>query len=74
MNWAVYAWFMSSIGILMLWLMGNKSKWGPIIGIVNQVLWTTYAIGVREWGLLPGVVVPFFVHIRNLRKWQREAA
>jgi hypothetical protein len=74
MNWTVYAWFLSGVGILFLWLMGNKSKWGPIIGLMNQLMWTIYAIGIKEWGLLPVTIIPVFIHIRNLQKWQKEAA
>jgi hypothetical protein len=56
----------------MLWLMGNKSKWGPRLGIANQVLWLVYAISIKEWGLIPGVVLYAAVHVRNLIQWERK--
>jgi len=65
------AWVLSFTSVLMLWLMGNKSKWGPRIGLANQVLWLVYAIMIEEYGLIPGVILYAFVHIRNLIKWNR---
>jgi len=64
------AWVLSIMSGLMLWLMGNKSKWGPRIGILNQILWSVYAIGLRQWGLFLGIAIYSFVHVRNLWKWE----
>ena len=65
------AWVLSATSALMLWLMGSGSKWGPRLGILNQVLWLVYAIGLEQWGLLPGIVLYALVHLRNLYKWER---
>lgn len=64
------AWILSFTSVIVLWLMGNKSKWGPRIGILNQILWIVYSISLREWGLLPGVIMYTIVHIRNLKRWE----
>ena len=64
------SWVISGTSALMLWVMGNKSVWGPRIGLMNQVLWLAYVIGTRQWGLLPGVIIYTVVHLRNLRKWK----
>jgi len=53
----------------MLWLMGSKNKWGPIVGLVNQVLWFIYAIQLEEWGLLVGITAFTVIHFRNARGW-----
>jgi hypothetical protein len=70
-NWRALTWVISGVSIVTLWLMGNKSKWGPALGIVNQAIWIVYVVGTKEWGLLAGVVIPLFVQVRNLRKWWR---
>ena len=64
------SWILSATSGLMLWLMGNKSKWGPRIGIINQVIWIVYCIGTKQWGLLPGVVLYTIIHIRNAVRWE----
>jgi hypothetical protein len=65
------AWILSAMSIAMLWMMGNKSKYGPILGLVNQVAWVWYAVSLEQWGLLPGVAGFTIVHIRNLYKWSK---
>ena len=66
------SWILSGTSILMLWLMGNKSKWGPAVGLLSQSLWFYYVAITEQWGLMPGVIVYTMVHIRNLRKWRSE--
>jgi hypothetical protein len=66
----VLAWVLSLTSGLMLWLMGNKSKWGPRVGIANQGLWIIYAVWLHQYGLLPGVAIYLVIHIRNAVKWR----
>jgi hypothetical protein len=65
----MFSWLLSITSGCMLWLMGNKFKWGPRLGLANQVLWIIYAIWLQQWGLLPGVVAYAVIHVRNLAKW-----
>lgn len=62
-------WFLSLISAAMLWQMGNKSIWGPRIGLAAQVFWLWFAISSESYGLIPGVAMFAVVHARNLRKW-----
>jgi len=64
-------WILSATSALMLWQMGNKSKWGPRLGIANQVLWIIYTVATEQWGLFPGVLLYAIIHIRNLRRWAK---
>jgi hypothetical protein len=66
-------WVLSITSCLMLWLMGNRSKWGPRVGILNQALWIIYAISIDQVGLLLGVLAYTVIHIRNCFKWERVA-
>jgi hypothetical protein len=68
------AWVLSGTSAVMLWLMGNKSKWGPRIGLANQVLWMIYAVYTEQWGLVPGIIIYAVVHVRNMAKWAGPAA
>jgi hypothetical protein len=69
-QWMSYV--LGATSCLMLWLMGNKSKYGPMVGIAVQGLWIIYAISLKQWGLIISAVAYTIVHIRNLRKWQKE--
>lgn len=65
-------WILSATSIAMLYLMGNKSKWGPLVGVTSQALWIYYVITTKQYGLVPGVLMFTAVHVRNLIKWSRE--
>jgi hypothetical protein len=56
----------------MLWLMGNRNKYAPLIGVANQILWFIYCIKTKQYGLLLGVAAYTIVHIRNSIKWLKK--
>lgn len=61
---------LSILTIIGMWLIGNKNRWDWIVGLVNQLLWISFAIIFKAWGLLPLSVVLIFVYTRNLYKWK----
>ena len=65
-------WLLSIMSVAMLWLMGNKSRWGPILGLVNQAAWIIYEVITHQWGLMAGTLCYTVVHIRNIIKWSKE--
>jgi hypothetical protein len=65
-------WLASATSLIMIWLMGNKSKWGPVMGLVSQLAWGAYALSAEAWGLAPAVIGFTIVHTRNLIKWMKE--
>jgi nicotinamide riboside transporter PnuC len=66
------SYLLSVLSLTSLWLMGNKSVWGIVIGLVNQILWIVYALMLKQYGLLIGVFAYTIIHIRNLKKWTKE--
>jgi nicotinamide riboside transporter PnuC len=52
--------------------MGDKTIWGPILGIINQVLWIAFVFLTKQWGLLLGVLLYTGVHARNLYFWLKQ--
>jgi hypothetical protein len=55
-----------------LWLIGNKNKAGFVLGLLNQILWTWYALTLKQYGLLVGVIAYTVIYIRNLIKWNKD--
>jgi hypothetical protein len=53
----ILSYVLSANSLISLWLVGNKNKAGFILGIVNQVLWVWYALMLKQYGLLIGVIV-----------------
>lgn len=67
-----FSYILSAVSLTSLWLMGNKNKLGIIVGLVGQILWLAYALMLKQYGLIIGVVAYTIIHVRNLLKWIRE--
>ena len=65
------SWLLSFLTILSLWLMGNKSIWGPIVGLVACIPWTIFTFVTKQWGLIPGNIAVAIVNARNLYLWTK---
>jgi 4-hydroxybenzoate polyprenyltransferase len=65
-------WVLSAVTILTMWLMGSKNVWGPRVSLFSQVLWCSYSIATKQYGLLPACTVLGIVAVRNIRKWNAD--
>ena len=72
MSTNTFSYILSALSLLSLWLMGNKNKLGIVVGLANQLLWVVYALMLKQYGLLIGVIAYTIIHIRNLVKWSKE--
>lgn len=54
-----------------LWLYGNKSKAGPIVGVFGQLIWAVFTAYSGQHGLWPCVITYTVIHARNWYKWSR---
>ena len=68
MSTNAFSYVLSALSLISLWLMGNKSVWGIIVGLLTQILWIIYALMLEQYGLLIGVVAYTVIHVRNLLK------
>jgi hypothetical protein len=68
-----YGMFLSSSSLIHMWLMGNKWKYAPLLGIVLQLCWAYYGVFIiNDYGFLIGSIGFTIVHIRNAIKWLGE--
>ena len=67
-----FSYLLSIISLVTLWLIGNKNKAGFVLGLLNQVLWIWYALMLKQYGLLVGVIAYAAIYIRNLIKWSKD--
>ena len=65
---------MSSLSVVVFVLMGNRTVWGPFLGIVAQALWIYYSVSIDQMGLIPGTAIVMVVQARNFVLWRRERA
>lgn len=62
-------WLLSAITLYITWMQGNKHKSSWLLGILNQVLWFTWIVASRSWGLLPMNLMLAVLYVRNHFKW-----
>lgn len=55
-----------------MWLLGQKRSVGWIVGLLNQVLWVTFAIMFEAWGLLPLTCALIVIYTKALIKWRAD--
>ena len=61
----------SGLTICGQWAYGNRSKWGPVLGLMAQLPWWIIMVQGGLWGLIPVNVSMLIVHTRNLRLWMK---
>jgi hypothetical protein len=59
----------SALTLLAMWKMGDVSVWGPVIGVISEIVWLVLIVRGKLWGLLPLTAVLGVVHIRNGFLW-----
>ena len=60
------------IGIVGLWLAGQKMWAGWAVGLFAQVVWVVYAIATDQYGFIVSAIAYATVYGMNLHKWLLE--
>lgn len=72
MSLLIWSLLLAGVGLTGLWLAGNHSVWGWVVGLVAQVLWVAYAVTTGQWGFLVSAAAYGFVYGRNALRWRNE--
>jgi nicotinamide riboside transporter PnuC len=67
--WSV---LLTAVGVLGIWLAGQRNSWGWAVGLGAQVLWIAYAVATRQWGFIGSAAAYGFVYARALYRWRRD--
>lgn len=65
---------LAAIGILGIYLAGNKSRWGWALGFGAQLLWAVFAVVTGQYGFILSAAAYGFVYGRNYLRWRAERA
>lgn len=60
---------LAPFGLLGMYVVGLKKRWGWVLSMTTQVLWALYAVGTFQFGFLIGTVSYFLVYLKNWRGW-----
>lgn len=61
-----------AIGLIGLWLVGQKRKSGWAISFFGQTVWITYAVVTRQWGFIISAVAYGYINARSWLKWRQD--
>jgi hypothetical protein len=67
------SWCLAPFGLLGMWVVGLKKRWGWVLGMSTQSLWAFYAVGTGQYGFLIGTCSYFAVYLRNWLRWRHLA-
>lgn len=62
---------LAAIGILGIWLAGQKRALGWAVGVAAQLLWVAYAVVTGQWGFILSAIAYGAVYARNWWRWTR---
>ncbi len=65
------SWCLAPFGLLGMYVVGLKKRWGWVVSMTTQALWAFYAIGTGQFGFLIGTVSYFVVYLKNWLGWGR---
>lgn len=74
-DWLIHygSWCLAPFGLLGMYVVGQKKRWGWVLSMTTQSLWAFYAIGTGQYGFLIGTLSYFAVYLRNWLHWRRPA-
>lgn len=64
---------LAAVGVLGIYLSGNKNYWGWGIGLGAQALWVVYAVVTQQWGFIISALAYGWVYGKNFLSWRTEA-
>lgn len=63
-------WLLSLLSVYMIKLAGDGHKKTWLLGLFNQLLWVTWILASKSYGLLPMNAALWYMYIRNHIKWK----
>lgn len=67
---SLWSFVLAGLGILQIYLTGEKLRIGWLVGIATSVLWFAYGIVTDQYGFLISAIVFGVTHYRNWKLWQ----
>jgi hypothetical protein len=69
----IWSWVLAAIGVSGIFFVGQKTIWGWLVLLANEVLWTVYAVVTQQYGFIFSAVAYGIVYIRSFLHWRKDA-
>lgn len=73
-DWLIHygSWCLAPFGLLGMYVVGLKKRWGWVLSMTTQALWAFYAVGTAQYGFLIGTCSYFAIYASNFWKWRND--
>ena len=68
----IWSWVLAAIGVSGIFFVGQKTIWGWLVLLANEVLWTVYAVVTQQYGFIFSAIAYATVYIRSYLHWKRD--
>lgn len=66
-------WMATVCGLLGVYLLGNKNKFGFVLFMIASMSWITFGVLTGSIAVIIGSAIFLMMHLRGLLKWNKEA-
>jgi nicotinamide riboside transporter PnuC len=67
-----WSYVLAAIGVTGTFFVGRKVIWAWLVLLVNECLWTVYAITTEQYGFILAAIAYGAVYIRSYIHWSKE--
>lgn len=67
-----WSWVLAVFGVSGMFFVGKKTAWGWMVLLLNEVIWTAYAIVTQQYGFIVMAVAYATVYIKSFIEWRKE--
>lgn len=68
----IWSWVLAIVGVLGIFLVGQKTIWGWPLLFVNECLWIAYALQTKQYGFIFAAIVYAAVYVKSYLLWKRD--
>jgi Nicotinamide mononucleotide transporter len=68
----MWSWILAIIGVTGIFFVGRKTVWGWLVLLLNECLWTIYAIQTDQYGFILMSTAYSAIYIKSFIHWRKE--
>ena len=68
----MWSWILAIIGVTGIFFVGRKTIWGWLVLLLNECLWTIYALQTDQYGFILMSTAYSAIYIKSFIHWRKE--
>jgi hypothetical protein len=68
----MWSWILAIIGVTGIFFVGRKTVWGWLVLLLNECLWTIYAVQTDQYGFILMSTAYSAIYIKSFIHWRRD--